>query len=63
MPTSRVTVVVPGGREHIWVSHDAAVVSWQIGQLVTFRNSQWRVVERRAEQPDSVTLMLGPASA
>ena len=59
-PASRVTVVFPDGREHIWVSNESTLTSWEIGQIVVFRNSRWRVTGRRAEESDALTLTLGP---
>lgn len=62
-PPSRVTVVVPEGRELIWVSRESAVRDWEVGEIVRYRNSRWRVVSRRAEQPDALTVTLGPLEA
>lgn len=59
-PPSRVTVVFPKGREHIWVSGASAAASWEIGQIVLIRNSEWRVVDRRVDGSDAVTVTLDP---
>lgn len=56
----RVTIVCGASREYMWVSNGAAVTDWQLDQTVTFKNSDWRVVGRDAEQPDSLTLTLAP---
>ena len=57
---SRVTVVSPDGRELMWTTRESAVAAWQVGQVVSFRNSRWQVVERSVGHGDSVTLRLGP---
>jgi hypothetical protein len=59
-PPSRVTVVFPSGREHIWVSGASAAASWEIGQIVLIRKSEWRVVDRRVDGFDAVTVTLDP---
>jgi hypothetical protein len=56
---SRVTVVSPDGRELMWTSRESAVATWQVGQIVSFRNGRWQVIERRAEHADAVTFRLG----
>lgn len=61
--SSRVTVVSPEGRELIWLSHDSAVTSWEVGQVVVFRNSHWRVLARRVQEADALTVTLGPLEA
>jgi hypothetical protein len=58
--SSRVTVVSPEGRELMWLSQDSAVTSWEVGQIVVFRNTQWRVLARRAQEADALTVTLGP---
>jgi hypothetical protein len=61
--SSRVTVVSPEGRELIWLSHESAVTSWEVGQVVVFRNSHWRVLARQAQEADALTVTLGPLEA
>ena len=58
--TTRVTVVLPEGREHIWTSSDSALSTWEVGQVVTFRSGRWRVLGREADLADVLTLRLGP---
>jgi hypothetical protein len=61
--SSRVTVVSPEGRELIWLSHDSVVTSWEVGQVVIFRNGRWRVLARQAREADALTVTLGPLEA
>ena len=55
-----VVVEVPGGREFVWPSPRADMVSWEIGERVTYLGSQWRVVSRTNGSSDVVTLKLAP---
>jgi hypothetical protein len=60
---SKQTVVVvelPGGREFVWPSPRADMVSWQIGERVTYMGSRWRVVSRTNGSADALTLQLAP---
>jgi hypothetical protein len=60
---SRVTVVLPDAREHVWSSGRSAVASWTVGQVVAFRNREWRVVGHRRDESDTLTVTLAPLSA
>ena len=55
-----VVVEVPGGREFVWPSPRADMVSWEIGERVTYLGSQWRVVSRTNGSSDVLTLKLAP---
>jgi hypothetical protein len=58
---SKQTVVVvklPGGREFVWPSPGADMVSWQIGERVAYRGTRWRVVSRTSGSSDVLTLQL-----
>ena len=60
---SKQTVVVvelPGGREFAWPSPRADMVSWQIGERVTYMGSRWRVLSRTNGLSDALTLQLAP---
>jgi hypothetical protein len=60
---SKQTVVVvelPGGREFVWPSPRAGMVSWQIGERVTYMGSRWRVVSRTNGSSSALTLQLAP---
>jgi hypothetical protein len=54
-----VVVELPEGREFVWPSSVASMVSWQIGERVTYRGSRWQVVSR-ANGSDVLTLELAP---
>ena len=57
------TVVVlelPDRREFVWPSPKAHMVSWQIGESVSYRGSRWRVMSRAEGSSDVLTLRLGP---
>ena len=55
-----VVVELPGGSEFVWPSARADMVSWQIGERVTYMGSRWRVVSRTNGLPDALTLQLAP---
>ena len=55
-----VVVEVPGGREFVWPSARADMVSWQIGERVSYMGSRWRVVSRTNGSSDVLTLRLAP---
>ena len=55
-----VVVEVPGGREFVWPSPRADMVSWQIGDRVSYMGSRWRVVSRTNGSSDVLTLRLAP---
>ena len=60
---SKQTVVVvelPGRREFAWPSPRADMVSWQIGERVTYMGSRWRVLSRTNGLSDALTLQLAP---
>jgi hypothetical protein len=54
-----VVVELPEGRDYVWPPAISAMVSWQIGERVTYRGSRWRVVSR-ANGSDVLTLELVP---
>ena len=54
-----VVVNCPTGREFVWVSADSPLAHWKVDETVVFRKRTWRVVGR-AEERDSLSLMLGP---
>jgi hypothetical protein len=61
---SKQTVVIvelPGGRDFVWPSPRADMVSWQTGERVTYMGSRWRVVSRTNGSSDVLTLQLAPA--
>ncbi len=45
-------------RELVWISRDSSTVGWQVGEVVSFRNGRWRVVERAEDDGGTVTLTL-----
>jgi hypothetical protein len=53
----RVTVHLPDAREHVWNCTGLAMTSWEIGDVVRFRNTEWRVVGRH-DGPEALTLTL-----
>jgi hypothetical protein len=55
-----VVVEVPGGREFVWPSPRADMVSWQVGERVSYMGSRWRVVSRTNGPSDVLTLKLAP---
>jgi hypothetical protein len=55
---SRVALRLPGRREMMWISADVAMTDWEVGEVVFFRNSYWRVLDRRSDG-ETVTLTLG----
>ena len=55
-----VVVEVPGGREFVWPSPRADMVSWEVGDRVTYLGSQWRVVSRTNGSSNVLTLKLAP---
>ena len=55
-----VVVEVPGGREFVWPSPRDDMVSWQIGERVSYMGSRWRVVSRTNGSSDVLTLKLVP---
>lgn len=60
---SEQTVVVlelPGRREFVWPSPRADIVSWQIGECVSYMGSRWRVVSRANGSSGVLTLRLVP---
>jgi hypothetical protein len=54
-----VVVELPTGREFVWPPSVASMVSWQIGERVTYRGERWKVVSR-ANGSDVLTLELAP---
>ena len=58
---SEQTVVVhmPGRREFVWPARDD-MISWQIGECVSYMGSRWRVVWRENGSSDVLTLRLAP---
>jgi hypothetical protein len=60
---SKQTVVVvqlPGEREFVWPSPRADMVSWHIGERVSYMGSRWQVVSRKNGSSDVITLHLAP---
>ena len=57
---SVVVVNFPWGREFVWLSSDSPVSRTQAGEIVVFRDREWRVL-RREERDDSLTLTLALA--
>ena len=57
-----VVVELPGGREFVWPSPRSDMVSWQIGERVTYMGTRWRVVSRTNGSSDVVTLQLAAES-
>ena len=60
---SKQTVVVvqlPDEREFVWPSPRADMVSWQVGESVSYLGSRWRVVSRTNGSSDALTLQLAP---
>ena len=60
---SKQTVVIvelPGGRDFVWPSPRADMVSWQIGECVSYMGSRWRVVSRANGSSDVLKLQLAP---
>lgn len=60
---SEQTVVVlqlPDRREFVWPSPRADMVSWRIGECVSYMGSRWRVVSRENGSSDVLTLRLAP---
>lgn len=55
--TTRLALRFPEDRELLWIRDDAPIVGWQVGDVVSFRNTEWCVVWR-SEADDSVTLTL-----
>jgi hypothetical protein len=55
-----IVVEVPGGREFVWPSPRLDMVSWQIGERVSYMGSRWRVVSRTNGSSDVLTLRLVP---
>lgn len=55
-----VVVEVPGGREFVWPSPRADMVSWQIGERVSYMGSRWLVVSRTNGSSEVLTLKLAP---
>ena len=60
---SEQTVVVlelPGRREFVWPSSRSNMLSWQIGESVSYMGSRWRVLSRANGSSDVLTLRLAP---
>lgn len=55
-----VVIEVPGGREFVWPSPRADMVSWQIGERVSYMGSRWLVVSRTNGPSKVLTLKLAP---
>ena len=55
-----VVVELPGGREFVWPSPAADMVSWQTGECVSYMGSRWRVVARSNGSSEVLTLRLAP---
>ena len=55
-----VVVELPGRREFVWPSPRAEMVSWQIGECVSYMGSRWRVVSRANGSSEVLTLRLVP---
>jgi hypothetical protein len=60
MKQTVVVVELPEGREYVWPPAISAMVSWQIGERVTYRGSRWRVVSS-TNGSDVLTVKLTPA--
>ena len=56
--TTRITLSANGHRELVCISHGSSTVYWRAGEIVSFRNRLWRVVERWEDDSGSVTLTL-----
>jgi hypothetical protein len=54
---SRVALRLPGRREMLWIGADAVMTGWEVGEVVVFRNSRWRVLDRTCDG-DTLTLTL-----
>ena len=60
---SEQTVVVlelPGRREFAWPSPKSNVLSWQIGESVSYMGSRWRVMSGANGSSGVLTLRLAP---
>jgi hypothetical protein len=57
---SVVVVNFPDGREFVWLAPDSPLACGQVGEVVVYRDRQWRVLGRE-EHTDSLTLTLGLA--
>ena len=60
---SEQTVVVlelPGRRVFAWPSPKSNMLSWQIGESVSYLGSRWRVMSRANSSSDVLTLRLAP---
>ena len=55
-----VVVELPGGREFVWPSPTADILSWQTGECVSYMGSRWRVVARVNGSSEVLTLRLAP---
>ena len=55
-----VVVELPGRREFVWPSPRDDMVSWQIGECVSYMGSRWRVVSRANGSSDVLKLQLAP---
>lgn len=55
---TRITLSDDGRRELVWISRDSGTIEWRVDEVVSFRNSRWRVVERAEDDSGSVTLTL-----
>jgi len=55
---SRIALRLPGHREMMWINADAVMTDWEVGEVVFFRHSHWRVLERSSDG-ETVTLTLG----
>jgi hypothetical protein len=60
-PKSVVVVELPAGRELLWLSPNAAMAAWQVGDAVVFRNKRW-LVTRRADESETLHLTLSELS-
>jgi hypothetical protein len=60
-PKSVVVVELPGGREFIWLSPNAPMTAWQVGDAVVFRNRRW-LVTRRVDESETLNLTLSEFS-
>lgn len=55
---SLVALRLPGRREMLWINADAVMSGWEVGEVVFFRHSDWRVLDRSCDG-ETVTLTLG----